>query len=204
MKRTITNLFIATALLLTACQPQSGENKAGLADTTITPIPDSVKVPYLIAKHYVNNYAPHAGYVDPIAGEKGSSTGIKNNTRCIWFSKERLTAMLEQLEKEKGDGIRFYLMTYDAKYSEKNRIGSYPPPQPDYWGYNSLLMVSTRDSVANGQSYHRDYYTDQNIVMGSKNSKNPGFIVGMEPENRGDLCPPPSDCFQQGALLLTN
>lgn len=203
MKSKITTLVIGSSLFLAACQPKSTESKGGTVDITANTIPDSVEVPYLIAKHYVSNYGPHAGYVDPIAGEK-NSTGVKNNTRCIWFSKERLTQMLQQLEKEKGDGVRFYLMTYDDKYSTQDKIKSYPPPEPDYWGFNSLLMVSTKDSVANGQSYHRDYYTDQSVVMGTKNNKKPGFIVGMVPENRGDLCPPPSDCFQQGALLLQN
>lgn len=201
MKRNFTHLILLAALFISACQPQSVKDKNDSADTTAAVIPDSVKVPFLIAKHYVKNYAPHAGFVNPAAGEKG---GIKDDTRCIWFSKERLTAMLQQLEKEKGDGVRFYLMTYDDQYDTKNRVGSYPPPEPDYWGYNSLLMVSTKDSVANGQVYHRDYFSDQDVPMAAKGKNKPGFIVGMVPENRGELCPPPSDCFLQGALLLGN
>jgi len=203
MKIKFTYPLIFAVGIVAACKPQPENNQGGSADTTAAVIPDSVKVPFTIAKHYVNNYAPHAGFVDPVAGEKGAS-GVKDNTRCIWFSKERLSAMLQQLEKEKGDGVRFYLMTYDDKYNTKDRVGSYPPPEPDYWGYNSLLMVSTRDSVANGQTYHRDYYTDQNMLTGAKGKNKPGFIVGMVPENRGELCPPPSDCFKQGALLLEN
>jgi hypothetical protein len=203
MKIKFTYLFIFAVLFLMACQPKSDTSKSSTADTIAVVIPDSVKVPYVIAKHYVTNYAAHAGFVDPNTGEKGAST-VKNNTRCIWFSKERLTQMLQQLEKEDGDGVRFYLMTYDDQYNTKDRIGSYPPPEPDYWGYNSLLMVSTRDSVANGQTYHRDYYTDQNMLTGAQRKNKPGFIVGMVPENRGELCPPPSDCFRHGALLLEN
>ena len=203
MKTKFTPLFICAVVLLTACQPKSDTGKGITADTTAVVIPDSVKVPFAIAKHYVNNYAAHAGLVDPDAGLQGAST-IKNDTRCIWFSKERLTQMLQQLDKEEGDGVRFYLMTYDDKYPTKDRIGSYPPPEPDYWGYNSLLMVSTKDSVANGQTYHRDYYTDQHMPGGAKSKQKPGFIVGMVPENRGELCPPPSDCFKHGALLLEN
>ena len=96
-------------------------------------------------------------------------------------------------EKEHGDGIRFYLSTYDKEY-----IGNKQPHQPEraYWGYNTLIMVSTQ--YINGN--HVDYYT--NSV--TSNPRGHGFIVMTVPENRGELCPPPANCKDIGATLLDN
>jgi hypothetical protein len=43
-------------------------------------------------------------------------TKKRPNTRSIWFSAERLQALLDKIKSEGGDGIRFYLATYDTSY----------------------------------------------------------------------------------------
>jgi hypothetical protein len=198
MKRTFMCLLTAISLFVAACNSNSGGPHTGGYGS----IPDSVKVPVEVAKQYVSNYALHAGYVDSAAGGKELAKPGRPDTRCIWFSKQRLAQLLQQLEKEDGDGVRFYIMTYNGAYTsadEKYR----PVPPPPYWGYNSLLMVSTRDStLKNGRVLHRDYYSDLN--MRTTIAQKPGFIVGLVPENRGEICPPPSRCDSTGALLLTN
>ena len=161
-------------------------------------ITESDQVDLKTARRYVKNYEVHAGYVDD---EK--EPGVKKpDTRCIWFSKERLQAMLGKLDKEGGDGVRFYLIAYDKKYDTTATGKNRPvPPPPAYWGYNTLLMVSTKDSAANNAVLHRDYFTDGPAAAQAKQR---GFIVTFVPENRGELCPPPANCSDDGALLLKN
>ena len=148
---------------------------------------DSYKLDYQTAKRYVANYATHAGYVDQTASEIQSKTKKKPETRSIWFSKERLQSMLDQLETEKGDGVRFYMATYDRIPTAGTNI-----PQ-EHLGFNTLLMVSTKDSVAGSETFHRDYYNASGAVSTT------GFV-----ENRGELCPPPENCFKIGATLVEN
>lgn len=201
------SLLFAT-LIMASCQQgtvsvesDSTENNQQTAGTKPA-IPDSVKLPYALAKRYVDNYAKHAGFIDADAVDSTGRKPSKPDTRSIWFSKERLVQIVAELEDEHGDGIRFYLMTYDDHYPADRKHKGPPPPPKDYWGYNSLIMVSTKDSTTNGNVYHRDYYTGSDGPVAESKSKHHGFIVGFAPENRGELCPPPVDCFMTGALLL--
>lgn len=188
-------LMATIALGFTACKQKHGNVNAKL-----TP-PDSIlnsdTVSYLTAKTYVNNYARHAGYVDStVAGGTDAKPRIIKmpDTRAIWFDTTRLRLMLDKIRAEGGDGIRFYLATYDTSYSKKPHPGHIPERQ--YWGYNTLVMVSTRDSL---HKYHHDYYTN---IGPAQHSKSTGFLLIVDPENRGEICPPPHDCNSIGATLI--
>lgn len=210
MKLKFTFLFpLLIVIAATSCKQKGSDGSQASGGTAI---PDSVLVPVAEAKLYVKNYAAHAGYVDDSTDVVGIGGGKpvrkKPDTRCIWFSKERLTSMLKQLESEGGTGVRFYLATYNKKYIPgPNERGGHHPPKP-YWGYNTLIMVSTKDTTVQispkeSLLIHKDYYKDLNPnLMSSSNKSKKGFIVGFEPENRGELCPPPENCFVVGATLL--
>jgi hypothetical protein len=144
-----------------------------------------------LAKQYVKNYEAHAGTVDSIhVNAKGVADTIKNpNTRAIWFSTKRLRALLDSIEKEGGDGIRFYYATYNKLYKTGEKA-----PDSVHWGHNTLLMVSTKLKG----SIHVDYYDDGK--QGKNGSK--GHIIGNPPENRGEMCPPPKNCDSVGATLI--
>ncbi|GGH06952.1 hypothetical protein [Mucilaginibacter phyllosphaerae] len=185
----------AAALAFSACQNQH-------ADLAEKPKPvtfnyDSLS--YEQAKNYVKNYEKRAGTVDSTYKERGVNLVKRRpDTRCIWFSAQRLQTLLDKIKSEGGDGIRFYLATYDTTYNAK-MIGGIVPPR-EYWGYNTLIMVSTKDSTNKvDEKFHRDYFTSK-----PANSNKPalGFIVGAPPENRGELCPPPVKCTSVGALLI--
>lgn len=194
IKKTL--LIVAAAgLAFSACQNQH----ADLATKT-TAVPfnyDSLS--YARAKQYVTNYEKRAGSVDSAYKDKDGRmvTKKKPDSRSIWFSADRLQGLLDKIKSEGGDGIRFYYATYDSIYPKV--IGSNTPPQI-YWGYNTLVMVSTKDSTNQAnEKFHRDYFTSK-----PKGSDKPvlGFIVGGPPENRGELCPPPKNCNDIGALLI--
>ena len=186
----------AAGLAFSACQ----NRHADLSTKTSAGAPfnyDSLS--YEQAKKYVTNYEKRAGFVDSIYKDKSGSiiTKKKPDSRSIWFSAQRLQALLDKIKSEGGDGIRFYYAAYDTAYPKV--IGSNTPPQM-YWGYNTLVMVSTKDSTNQAdQKFHRDYFTSK-----AKGSDKPvkGFILGTTPENRGELCPPPKNCNEVGALLI--
>lgn len=213
MKNKFTYFLTAAALLASACQQRASEPVKQVGS-----IPDSVLVPYELANKYVTNYAPHAGYVGGLIGKDSDSLAIghkpsiirRPDTRCVWFSRDRLAQMLAKLDAEKGDGVRIYMMTYNTFYNPVEREKYKPLPPVEHWGYNSLLVVSTKDSAVavpekDSIHYHQDYYKYMNVGTKKNIATNkPGFIVTFVPENRGEMCPPPSDCFSIGATLLSN
>lgn len=191
MKKKRAGLAIAVlvALFMNACTQRHGGSSAGKAERAVI---DSDTISYLEAKKYVANYGPRAGIVKRVTNvDNKINVDTLPDTRCIWFSVERIRALADQIEKEKGDGIRFYLSTYDKVY-----VGEKHPHDPPkiYWGYNTLIMVSTQYLDGN----HVDYYG----TSIKNDRKRTGFIIMADPENRGELCPPPANCKSIGATLL--
>ncbi|MBD1384684.1 hypothetical protein IDJ75_05290 [Mucilaginibacter rigui] len=193
-------LLTVTAIIFSACQNQHAKDdtKAEAPKLTAKQVIDTDSLSYERAKQYVKNYEKHAGTVDSNYSEANfTKTKKKPNTRCIWFSADRILALAQKIKDEGGDGIRFYLASYDTVYAAK--FNGRKPPR-DYWGYNTLVMVSTKDSVNQvAEHFHRDYYTNGKVTP---NKPATGFILGGVPENRGEICPPPKTCNTVGATLI--
>ncbi|SEN89250.1 hypothetical protein SAMN05192574_104502 [Mucilaginibacter gossypiicola] len=176
------NLFLITvfaALAIGACKPQNNGNVQTSADAELLKgtINDST------ARRLVKNFGgrahsfKHGGIIRP-------------DTRTVWFSKEQLKALINRIDSEKGDGIRFYLAAYDSvKKSDTKNI------KDAYMNYATLIMVSTRYDSLN--QVHADYYKN----LKGADGKNGGIIMAI-PENQGELCPPPATCAKSGATLL--
>lgn len=196
------------AMTMTACQSKQSpsipeddhqaSSTAGLLDA------DTISVEF--AKIYVKNYAGRAGKipVDSSACEACSTEMIDgrphkmgSNTRTVWFSVTRLRALVDQLEAEGGDGIRFYFAAYDSTYNKYDSSHTHIPQRP-YWNRNTLVMVTTRDSTRNDSIFHWDYFNND-----PKGTVGKGRIILAAAENRGELCPPPASCKGVGALLIT-
>jgi len=183
INKTLLLLAIA-ATGLAACQPKAPEPATKAPEVALDPLS------YETAKRYVKNYEIHAGWVK--SKLSGGNVVSAPNSRAIWFSRDKLDSLLQAIKKENGDGIRFYLATYDQDYkTDANSVAK--SPKKEYWGYNTLVMVSTKLEG----TIHRDYYTN-----GTANGPGKGFIVGTTPENRGEMCPPPRDCTGTGATLI--
>ncbi len=178
--------FILLGQIIACDQPKTEKNMTASSFA----VPDSVIVPLDEAYRMVANYAPKAGFVE-------RDGQLLPDSRAIWFPIEMLRLLVDQIEDEGGDGIRFYLSTYDSDYTDAPE-GTYIPPER-YWGYNTLLLVSTRDSMANGQHYHRDYFDSS--IQGSR-ERQAGFIVTSRVRNRGNVCYP--DCQDNPTLLGRN
>jgi hypothetical protein len=185
-------LMAFAGLGLASCQTKTAETAAAPGGQ----IGDQLSLD--TAKKYVENYKRRAGIVDSVWGENG---GVQKkyprpNTRCVWFDKEKLRKILADLDAEKGDGVRFYLAAYDSTYN-KNALSK--TPDRKYWNYNTLVMVSTVQKIVGADTLHFDSYSKRTGNLPGK-----GFIVGAGagPENRGEMCPPPSNCPAIGATLI--
>ena len=148
------------------------------------------------ARRYVGNYGEEVNKI-PTQGPRGADVvELLPNTRCIWFDKSRIKDLICQLDRDGGDGMRFYFAAYDSIYSpgslKSDTLLAEPTPAPDYWGRNTLVIVSTKDKV--------DYFGDSTLHAGTQ--QGPGFLLTIEDqvENHGELCPPPAKCY--GARLL--
>jgi hypothetical protein len=109
-------MTIKKTLFYFACQPKQ-------TDTALSSKFDADTLSYRLAKAYVKNYEKHAGTVDSNVTDQAGAKVVKNpNSRAIWFSAERLEALLKKIRTEKGDGIRFYLATYDSVYIDAKKI----------------------------------------------------------------------------------
>ena len=175
-------LFVAAvAAVLSACQQQTTNDTQATADKPVLQgiIRDTT------AKRLVKNFDARA-YHNP-------NHKLAPDTRCIWFSKEQLKALIDTVYKENGDGIRFYFAAYDKDQKpDLKRIDS------TYRDYTTLVMVSTRASG----TLHIDYY--KSLIGADPNYKNKGEIITAVPENTGEICPPPVKCNLNGATLLTD
>ncbi len=178
--------LIATVAVcaLMACNQS---NKAKQAEVNTHTAADSDTVSVATASKYVKNYASRAGVVHKLMGDKGTE-----GTRCIWFDIDRLDSLVEKIREEGGSGIRFYLAAYDARY---DTLKVKHHPRKAYWGYNTLIMVSTR----NINGINRDYYTN----LKGTGEKTGHIVLMTDPENRGEICPPPANCNDIGATLLS-
>lgn len=120
------------------------------------------------------------------------------HTRSIWFSTERIHALLCVMQRDKMSGVRFYLANYADDYPiphEEGTIG-HIPIKP-YWGHTTLVMVTTRED----KKKHVDH-----IQVTPDNRPTKGMIALSgppdDPENNGEMCPPPKNCFARGAYFL--
>lgn len=173
--------FVTASFLWVSCDKLAADTQA--QRTTYLAVPDPFKVSIDDAFRMVANYAPRAGHVD----HGGDSLP---NTRAVWFSLERLKLLIDQLELDGGDGIRIYFAAYDDDYTGSAPGSSVPPAH--FWGHNTLLLVPTRDSMANGNTYHRDYFFRGNQLMATP-ADTTLLSAPSEIENRGNVCPPLCD-----------
>src|SRR5258706_8284426 len=70
----------------------------------------------------------------------------KPDTQSIWYSKDHITKLLEEIELAEGDGLRIYLGAYESTN--------------EYAGQLCLLMVVTKARTGNDQPEHINVYLE--------------------------------------------
>jgi hypothetical protein len=164
-------------LFVNACKPAASDPVNDNSDLILKDTISPVSAKRLVKNYGGRVYQRHQGGL------------LMSDTRCVWFSSEQLESLLKRIRGEGGNGVRFYMATYDKDATPGISCSE------KYRDYSTLVMVSTRDSITpKGDTLHYDYY--------NKSGKLRGGILTTTPENRGEICPPPSNCSDDGATLL--
>ncbi|WCT10965.1 hypothetical protein [Mucilaginibacter jinjuensis] len=184
-------LLALAVLMISACNEAPNKDHDAIPEATAATPVLTGKVDTTTAKRWVARF-------------KSRSHKFKENmgdTRCVWFSKDQLKALLSKVDSiQDGDGIRFYLATYDSIPAH-----GFNNFKPEYANYSTLVMVTTRKGTGLLSGKHMDYYKEQTKLLNGKSvidAKHSGIIISATPENEGELCPPPAKCNTQGAMLL--
>jgi hypothetical protein len=172
MKKPLIFFALVAILFINACKPAASDPENANANLVLKGTID-VKT----AKRLVKNFEPRTFRKKDVLGF--------NDTRCVWFSVGQLDSLIQKIKREKGDGVRFYLAAYDKDRAVQN--------DTLFRDHTTLVMVSTVRDSSRGK--HVDYFSDK--ANGTK-----GAIITATPENRGEICPPPSNCSADGASLL--
>ena len=110
----------------------------------------------------------------PVLSEKIS----KPDTRSIWYTKEHITFLLEEMEKANADGLRIYF----GAYGEKDT----------YNGQLCLLMVMTKPDELTGGHSDITLEDQPDFQLRSAEGNTPRDF------NVGSPCPPMCDDIKEG------
>jgi hypothetical protein len=190
-------LLASVAIVLSACNAPKTDTATPPVAAVAAPILKNT-VDTATAKRMVSNFTPRSGKVQADDANKRDNP----DTRCVWFSKEQLQALINKVDTlEGGDGIRFYFAAYDKKLTKGSEH-----IKKEYWDHSTLLMVSTQANKKDtSDKRHYDYYLNTRKLLNGKyvpDAKHSGAIITAIPENQGELCPPPAKCNTEGATLL--
>ncbi|RXK60030.1 hypothetical protein ESA94_13365 [Lacibacter luteus] len=112
----------------------------------------------------------------------------KPDTKSIWYSKEHLTKLLEEIEHAGGDGIRIHLGMYEQGH--------------EFQGQLCLVMNTTRELIVGNNTYHPDIVLENEADFAERSTLERDVIVfpGDDPIsarkkdfNFGSPCPPLCD-----------
>lgn len=114
----------------------------------------------------------------------------KPDTKSVWYSKEHLVKLMEELEHLNGDGLRIY-------------FGSYENNHEQFAGQTCLLMAVTRKKItADGREAHENIVLEQEPDFEERAARPkalPLWLIGSEIQgrkkdyNHGSPCPPLCD-----------
>jgi hypothetical protein len=115
-----------------------------------------------------------------------SSAIGKPDTKSIWYSKEHIQKLLEEIELAGGDGMRIYLGMYEATH--------------EYAGQTCLLINSTREKIIGDLIYREDVILENEADYSQRSAStkdvfqpNNGLVKDF---NYGSPCPPRCDVKQ--------
>ena len=167
--------YSLTILFAGACKPATPDHEQADANYIL-----KGNIDVKTARRLINNFESRLCY-HPVDKQVGFF-----ESRYAWFSKKQLKSLLDTVKKYGCDGVRFYFAAYD-----KDKMPS-KDYKEEYKDHMTLVMVTTRDSSGK----HKDYFGK------NENGIETGTIQTADPQNRGEMCPPPQTCIAEGADLL--
>jgi hypothetical protein len=111
------------------------------------------------------------------------------DTRSVWYSKEHITKLLEEIEYADGDGLRIF-------------FGAYESTHQDYAGQTCLLMVVTREKQVGESTIHENLSVEDEADFSERSALPRGVpswggesILSKRKKdfNHGSPCPPVCD-----------
>ncbi len=112
----------------------------------------------------------------------------KPDTKSIWYSKEHLIKLLEEIEYAGGDGIRINFGMYEKGH--------------EFQGQLCLVMNTTREQIVGNNTYHANVILENETNYTERSTLPKDIIVfpgddltsmGKKDFNYGSPCPPLCD-----------
>lgn len=106
----------------------------------------------------------------------------RDDTNSVWYSKEHIASLLDEITHANGDGLRIYFGTYEDTHL--------------YAGQTCLLMNCTRPQNNNGMVTHIDVYLEDAVDYADRSALERGARDAAEQVRRprdfnfGSPCPP--------------
>jgi hypothetical protein len=112
----------------------------------------------------------------------------KPDTRSVWYSKDHIIKLLEEIDLVEGDGLRVFLGSYESTHAE-------------YADQTCLLMVVTREQETENGTIHANVVLEDEPGFGDRSALPrdiPSWIDNNKKRdfNHGSPCPPVCDSLQ--------
>jgi len=105
------------------------------------------------------------------------------DTKSVWYSKEHIEKLLEEIETAGGDGLRICLGTYESTH--------------EFAGQLCLLMVSTKENTISDTPAHINHYLEDQPDYADRSALPRGDAFKGKGTKRdfnfGSPCPPRCD-----------
>jgi hypothetical protein len=109
----------------------------------------------------------------------------RDDTKNIWYSRDHIAGLLDEIDLAGGDGLRIYFGTYETGH--------------DYEGQLCLVMNVTRAAIVGGVSIHQNVVLEDEMDFNDRLSANrdsgigSNELEGNRDFNFGSPCPPRCD-----------
>lgn len=112
----------------------------------------------------------------------------KPDTKSIWYSKEHISSLLEEIEHVGGDGVRIYFGAYDVSHES-------------FGGQLCLIMIPTKELKQGEMITHKNVSIETERDFAERTSLSRDFNLSNEDDevptsrdfNYGSPCPPLCD-----------
>lgn len=112
----------------------------------------------------------------------------KPDTKSVWYSKEHITELIDEIELASGDGMRIFFGSYDCNHAE-------------FADQTCLVMVVTREQLTENGIIHQNVIVEEEPGF-EERSAEPAIVPNWIKNNRlytkrdfnhGSPCPPVCD-----------
>lgn len=100
----------------------------------------------------------------------------REDTLSIWYTREHIAKLLEEIDLAGGDGLRVYLGAYESEH--------------EFSGQLCLVMNATREQTISGEARHVDVILENEPNFTTRSAKVEASGTKTKDYNFGSPCPP--------------